>query len=157
MAVSTEDMVLVGAGLAAGAGLVYVLSRPVAAPAPELAFAVTGPTEATARELIRAGVEAQRIEAGRQVDLAGIFASSIVELERIESTERVAEKTLQTTREIEFQRLTTSQQIASIVADVEKYRAEAELRAMQVQVGAQQQKSMFDFLGGILGALGGVF
>jgi NAD(P)-dependent dehydrogenase (short-subunit alcohol dehydrogenase family) len=157
VAVDAGDLALVGAGLAAGAGLVYVLTRPPA-PSPELAFAITGPTEATAREMIRAGVEAQRIEAGRQVDLAGIFASSIVELERVASAERIAEKTLQATKEIEFQRFATSKQVAEIVADVEKYRAEAELRAVQAQVSAQQQKSFFDFLGGIIGAIfGGLF
>lgn len=150
MAVSREIVVAgaVGAGILGGA---YLLAKSGGASPAEPIFAVTGPSEATARELIRANVQFAEIEATHEVDLADIYTSGIVSLVNIDSRERVALAELRTRESIAFDENETAVEIATIQGQTARFQAQSQLSAVNAQQATTQQKNLFESIIDVIG------
>lgn len=152
MALTTEQSVAIVGGVAVLGG-VYLLSRGGGAGGGVPMFAVTGPSEATSRELIAQGTELTRIEAGRQVELADIFVSGEVRFAEIESQERISFETIRAEERIAVTEGQTREELARIIAESLNYQTDAQKEVALKEIGAQESKNIFDFFADIIGGI----
>lgn len=146
MALSREEVIALGAGAVAAVGVIALARRAPLGGAGELAVAVTGPSERTASELIRASTESQRISATLERDLADIYGSTLVDLTAIESREDIALATVASQERIRGQELGAEVQIAGIFGETQRYIANTRVQAIQAQNAPQEQRNLFDFI-----------
>lgn len=146
MALSTEEQIALGA--AAVAVVLIAASRGGGGGGSTLA--VTGPTEGTSKELIRASVESERIGATLQRDIAGIYTNGTVSLENIASRERTALATIGVQERVRRQELATQEKIATIYTEGDKFRAQTAANTQQSAINAQSQRGIFDFLANLI-------
>jgi hypothetical protein len=145
MALSTEEQIALGA-----AAVAVVLLAVSARGGGGTTLAVTGPSEATGRELIRAGVESERTTAALQRDIAGIYTNGTVSLETLASRERTALATLGVQERVRRAELTTQEKIATIFTEGDKFRAQAAANVQQSAIQSQNQRGIFDFLANLI-------
>lgn len=146
MALSREETIALGAGAAAVIGVIALSRRQAGPAAGELAIAVTGPSEATGRELIRASVESQRISATLERDLADIYGSTLVDVTALDVRREIALATTAATERIRGKELGAEVEIAGLFSETQKFIAQSQIQAIRAQQEPQKQRNLFDFI-----------